>query len=79
MLEMGLLFCVVFQALQSSVKFVPVLPAWKTVKRMKKKWIVEGALTGVLKDLSTLKLLAASKQNSFQKAVALKLRVMLLS
>ena len=48
------------------------------MKRMKKKWIVEGALTGVVNYLSTLKL-AAWKEKVLQKAVPLKLCVMLVN
>ena len=64
------------QALLSSVKYVAVLPAWKTVKRTKKKRIVEGALIGVLHGLSTIKF-REWKQNLSQKAVPPKLPVML--
>ena len=63
-----------FQALQSSVKYVPVLPAWKTVKRMKKNMIVDGALTVVLKCLSTIK-----EAKVLQKAVSLKICVILVN
>ena len=65
-----------FQALLSSVKYVPVLPAWKTVKRMKRKRIVEGALIGVLNCLSSIKFWQW-KENLSQKAVPLMLPVML--
>ena len=57
---------------------MPALQAWKTVKRRKKKGIVEGALTGVLRCLSSIKL-AYCKQKFLEKAVPLKLTVMLMS
>ena len=69
-------FVLFLQALLSSVNNAPVLTAWKTVKRMKKKLIVEGALIGVLHGLSPMKF-SEWKQNLSQKPVPLKLPVML--
>ena len=63
-------FVLFLQALLSSVKYVSVIPAWKTVKRMKEKRIVKGALIGVLKCLSVIKLWDW-KQNLSEKVVPL--------
>ena len=65
------------QALLSSVKHVPVLSAWNTVKCLKKKRIVDGTMIGVLERLSPINLWGRKKKVS-QKAVSLHLSVLLL-
>ena len=66
------------QALLSSVKHVSVLSAWNTVKGMKEKRFVNRAMVGVVKCLWPMKL-RDRKKNISQKAVTLKLSVMLMN